>query len=59
MSNEVFIRNKPSLGSALLLSFLVQASPGLGPHQLGRLLSLVHHVSALGRREGDGLKRQN
>jgi hypothetical protein len=44
------------LNNALLFALLVEASPGLSPHQLGGLLALVNHALALGRREEDGLQ---
>lgn len=50
-------RNEPLLGDTLVLSLLVKSSPGLGPHQLSGLLSLVNHALALWAGEDDDLKR--
>ena len=50
---------KPLLAAPLFLSFLVESSPSLSPHEFGRLLSLVHHVSALRGRHDDRLRTKN
>ena len=60
-SGDATILNKandnvlPLLLNTVVLALLVQASPGLGPHQLRGFLSLVNHALRLGAAHGDDL----
>jgi len=44
----------PLLENGLTQSLLVLPPPGLGPHELGRLLPLLHESPSLGRSKGNG-----
>lgn len=46
---------QPLLSNIVISELLVQASPGLGPHQLGGLLSVVQQGLGLGGTQKDGL----
>lgn len=45
----------PLLGNVVVSELLVQSSPGLSPHQLSRLLSVVQQGSGLGGAHKHGL----
>jgi hypothetical protein len=48
-------RNLLLSDDTLFLALLVKSSPGLGPHQLGRLLAVKQKALALGVGESDRL----